>query len=123
MAKNERAGFIDIRLKHGAFSSLFRRFKAEGKSYGGLDFSDITALRQLLSNERARMLYTLKNNNPSSIYKLAKILGRDFKSVRKDLELLRNFGFVRFISESKGKKRRLKPVINLDTIHLTVHLS
>ena len=122
MAKKEREGFIDIRLRHGAFSSFFRRLKAEGKSYGGLEFSDITALRQLLSNEKARMLYILKNKNPSSIYELAKMLGRDFKSVRKDVELLRRFGLVRFISESKGKMHRLKPVINLDKIQLTIHL-
>lgn len=122
MAKNERIGNIDIRLKHGTFTSLFRRLTTEGRSYGGLDFSDITALRQLLSNEKARMLYTLKNKKPSSLYELAKMLGRDFKSVRKDLELLRHFGFVRFIAESKGKRKRLKPVINLDKIHLTIHL-
>lgn len=122
MAKNERTGNIDIRLKHGAFTSLFRRLTTEGKSYGGLDFSDIAALRQLLSNEKARMLYTLKNRSPSSIYELAKILGRDFKSVRNDLELLRHFGFVRFIAESRGKRKKLKPVINLDKIQLTIHL-
>jgi predicted transcriptional regulator len=122
MAEKERVGYIDIKLKHGAFSSLFRRIKTEGRSYGGLDFSDITALRQLLSNEKARILFTLKNKKPSSLYELAKLLGRDFKSVRKDIELLRNFGFVRFISESKGKKQRLKPVVNLDKIQLTIYL-
>lgn len=122
MAKEERLGSIDIKLKHGGFTSFFRKFKSEGRSYGGLDFSDITALRHLLSNERARMLYTLKNNNPSSVYNLAKMLGRDFKSVRKDIELLKNFGFVRLISESKGKLHRLKPVINLDKIQITIYL-
>lgn len=122
MAKEERTGFVEIRLKHGAFTSLFRRFKAEGRSYGGLDFSDITALRRLLSNEKARILYTLKEKNPVSIYALAKMLGRDFKSVRKDVELLRHFGFVRFIAESKGKRHKLKPVINLDKVQLTIYL-
>ncbi|MFH1249281.1 MAG: hypothetical protein V1660_03955 [archaeon] len=122
MVEKERIGFIDIRLKHGAFSALFRRFKADGKSYAGLDFTDIMALRQLLSNEKARMLFTLKNNNPSSIYSLAKMLGRDFKSVRKDVELLRNFGLVRLVPELKGKKQKLKPIINLDKIQLTLHL-
>jgi predicted transcriptional regulator len=122
MAEKEREGFIDIRLRHGAFAAFFRRLKAEGKSYGGLDFSDIAALRQLLTNEKARILYTLKNRKPSSVYELAKMLGRDFKSVRKDIELLRHFGFVRLIAESKGKIKRLKPVINLDKIQLTVHL-
>ena len=50
------------------------------------------------------------------------MLGRDFKSVRKDIELLRHFGFVRFISEAKGKRHNLKPVINLDKVQLTIYL-
>lgn len=122
MADKERVGLVDIRLRHGAFSAIFRRFKTEGRAYAGLDFTDITALRQLLSNEKARMLFTLKTKNPSSVYQLAKMLGRDFKSVRKDVELLKNFGLVRLVSEAKGKKQKLKPLINLDKIQLTLHL-
>lgn len=118
----EKARHVDIRLKHGAFSAFFRRFKVEGKKYGGLDFSEITALRQLLSNEKARMLWTLQNKSPASIYELAKMLGRDFKSVREDVELLKEFGFVRFIRESKGRRQRLKPVINLEKLHITLSL-
>lgn len=121
MAK-EKARYVDIKLKPGAFSAFFRRFKVEGRKYGGLDFSDITALRQLLSNEKARMLWTLQNKNPASIYELAKMLGRDFKSVREDVELLKQFGFVRLIRESKGKRQRLRPVINMEKLYITLSL-
>ena len=121
MAK-ENTRHIDIRLKHGAFAAFFRPFKVGGKKYAGLDFSEITALRQLLSNEKARILWTLQNKKPSSIYELAKILHRDFKSVRDDVELLKQFGFIRFIRESKGKRQRLKPIINFEKIHITVSL-
>jgi predicted transcriptional regulator len=121
MAK-EKSGYVEIKLKHGAFSAFFRRFRVDGRKYGGLDFSDITALRQLLSNEKARMLWVLQNKKPVSIYELAKMLNRDFKSVREDVELLRQFGFVRFIRESKGKRQRLKPIINLEKLHITVSL-
>lgn len=122
MAKKEQTANIDIKLKHGAFSVFFRRFKVEGRRYGGLDFSEITALRQLLSNEKARILWTLENQKPSSIYELAKLLKRDFKSVREDVELLKQFGFVRFIHESKGKRHRLKPVLNLKKLNISISL-
>ncbi len=122
MAKNDKTGHIEIKLRHGAFSTFFRRFKVEGRRYGGLDFSDVTALRQLLSNEKARILWTLQNKKPGSIYELAKMLGRDFKSVRQDIELLRQFGFVRLISETKGKRKKLKPVLNLEKLNITVSL-
>jgi predicted transcriptional regulator len=64
----------------------------------------------------------LQNKKPSSIYELAKILKRDFKSVRSDIELLKQFGFVKFIAESKGKRRKLKPVLNIKKLHVTVSL-
>lgn len=122
MAKGEKTGHIEIKLRHGAFSTFFRHFKVEGRRYGGLDFSDITALRQLLSNEKSRILWTLQNKKPGSIYELAKMLGRDFKSVRQDIELLKQFGFVRFLAESRGKRKKLKPILNLEKLQITVSL-
>ncbi|MFH0831836.1 MAG: hypothetical protein V1886_03150 [archaeon] len=122
MAKEEKEGHFEIRLKHGAFSTFFRHFKVEGKKYAGLDFSEISALRQLLSNEKARILWTLQNKNPGSIYELAKLLGRDFKSVRGDVELLRQFNLIRLSPETKGKRKKLKPVINLRKLNITLSI-
>ncbi len=123
MADKGKVKEIDIRLKHGAFSAFFRRFTVDGRVYGGLNFTDITALRQLLSNEKARILYTIQNSKPKSVYELAKMLGRDFKSVRKDIELLRQFELVRFEAESKGRKKRLKPMLNLTRLQINLDLS
>ena len=122
MAKEEKTGHFEIKLKHGAFSTFFRHFKVEGKKYAGLDFSDISALRQLLSNEKARILWTLQNKKPGSIYGLAKMLGRDFKSVRGDIELLRQFSLVRFVQEAKGRRKKLKPVLNVEKLSITISI-
>lgn len=124
MAKEEsRTRHIEVKLRHGGiFSAFFRPFTARGERYSGLDFSDISALRQLLSNEKARMLFTLQNKKPSSIYQLAKTLGRDFKSVRKDVELLKQFGFIRFEAGGKGKRKSLKPVLNLSRLEISINL-
>ena len=56
------------------------------------DFEALSALRRLLSNEKARLLHVIKKNRPKSIYELAKILKRDFKSVNEDIKLLQRFG-------------------------------
>ena len=69
------------------------------------DFSGILALRQLLSNEKARILHVIKTQSPTSIYDLSKKLDRTFKSVNDDLKLLERFGFIELIEE-KTKKRR-----------------
>lgn len=120
--KREKTRYIDLEIKSSAFTAFFRTFGIAGKKRGGIDFSEITALRQLLSNERARMLHTLRTKKPDSIYQLAKLLGRDFKSVRKDVELLRHFDLVRLEKGEKGKRKLIKPISNLDVLHLKLKL-
>jgi predicted transcriptional regulator len=78
------------------------------------------ALRQLLSNEKARILDTIKNEKPISIYNLAKKLNRSFKSVNDDIKLLQRFGFIELVEEKTKNRIRYRPVIVVDKI--TIHL-
>lgn len=103
---------ITITQSKGAFS-IFRKAGISKKDY---DFEGLSALRQLLSNEKARLLHTIKSRSPGSIYDLAKILGRSFKSVNDDLKLLERFGFVEMIEEKTKKRIRHKPVLLVDKI-------
>jgi predicted transcriptional regulator len=86
------------------------------------DFSDVKILRNLLSNEKSRILFFLKHKNPNSIYSLAKSLGRDFKAVREDLYALERFGFIEFVSEKKGKRESLKPVLSIDSLQIIINI-
>jgi predicted transcriptional regulator len=104
---------ITITESKGAFS-LFKKSKTD------YDFEGILALRQLLSNEKARILHTIKTQKPQSIYDLAKKLGRGFKSVNDDVKLLKRFGFIELIEEKTKNRKRLRPQIVVDTI--TIHL-
>lgn len=117
MAKKTKTRTITLKEDSGSFYSIFKRFRGEKDEY---DFSGISSLRQLLSNERARILNVIKNKNPDSIYALAKILGRDFKSVRGDIKLLERFGFLDLVQESRGKRERLKPVLAVDEINIII---
>jgi predicted transcriptional regulator len=96
---------------------FFKKAKTSKEDY---DFSGIHALRQLLSNERMRILDTIKNKNPSSIYELAKIIDRSFKSVSEDIKLLERFGFIELIEEKTKKRKRHRPQLIVDT--LTIHV-
>ncbi|MBU0958559.1 MAG: hypothetical protein KKB31_01310, partial [Nanoarchaeota archaeon] len=80
------------------------------------DFSGILALRQLLSNEKARILHVIKHHKPLSIYDLAKKLDRGFKSVNDDLKMLERFGFIEFTEEKTKNRIRHKPEIVVDTM-------
>ena len=84
------------------------------------NFSGLLALRQLLNNEKARMIHVIKTQNPASIYDLAKKLGRGFKAVNDDLKLLERFGFIELVAEKHQNRTRHKPQIVVDSV--TIHV-
>jgi predicted transcriptional regulator len=116
--KRIKSKSITLKQESGGFSSIFRGFKADEK-YAN---PDIAQLRSMLSNEKARMLHVLRTKQPNSLYELAKILGRDFKSVRQDIRLLEEFGFVEMIPIHKGKREKLKPILVLDELRINIQI-
>jgi|TARA_Y100000310_G_scaffold213828_1_gene214823 predicted transcriptional regulator len=118
MAKKIKVREITITESQGTFS-IFKKQKTSKKDY---DFTGMLALRQLLSNEKARILHTIKTQKPGSIYELAKKLDRGFKSVNDDIKLLERFGFIELIEERTKKRVRHKPEIVVDvmTIHIKI---
>lgn len=119
MAKKEKTRIISINISPGAFSSIFRRFVGEKSDY---EFSGLAELRQILSNEKAKILYSIKYQKPKSIYHLSKLLKRNFKSVYKDIKLLEKFGFLELIEEKKANRKCLKPVLAIDSIQVNFQL-
>ena len=107
---------ITIKESKGGFSIFSKGSSGKGE----YDFDGISALRQLLSNEKARMIYTIKNENPKSIYGLAKTLKRPFKAVMDDVKLLERFGFIDLLEEKTKKRVRHRPIIVVDNI--TIHV-
>jgi predicted transcriptional regulator len=109
---------ITIKESKGAFS-IFKSSEISKESY---DFSGILALRQLLSNEKARILDAIKTQNPISIYDLAKKLKRGFKSVNDDVKLLKRFGFIELIEEKTKDRKRYRPVLAAETITINLKI-
>ena len=106
-----------IREEGGAFGILP---KSKGTKKEEYDFDGLDSLRKLLSKEKARLIDVVKYKKPASIYSLAKILGRPFKAVSDDINLLVRFGIIEIASEKKNNRTRHRPVISVD--HLTIHL-
>ncbi|MFA5857221.1 MAG: hypothetical protein WC867_07700 [Candidatus Pacearchaeota archaeon] len=108
---------ITVAERSGTFSSIFHKIKGDKKNSG------ISILRNLLSDEKARLLNIAKTKQPESIYHLAKLLGRDFKAVRHDIKLLEEFGFIELISSHKNGRERLRPVVDADKLIVTIDLN
>ena len=117
--KNEkRTRIINLFVTPNALTSIFKRLKGDRSDY---DFSGLTDLRQLLSNEKAKILNIIKNKSPEAIYRLARILGRDFKAVREDIKLLERFGFIELKQVIKGRRKSLKPSIVIEILQLNIN--
>ena len=118
MASKTKTREITITESHGAFS-LLKKYTSSKTEY---DFSGIHALRQLLSNEKARMLNVIKTEKPGSVYELAKKLGRGFKSVNDDIKLLERFGFVELTAEKTKNRVRHRPEVVVDNLVINIKL-
>lgn len=119
MAKRNKIREINIVDDSGVFAAFFKKFTHDQEEF---DFDALSTLRRLLSNEKAKILYTIKSKKPSSMYNLAKILDRDFKSVSDDVKLLERFGFIEMIAEKTGKRQRLKPILVSDSITINIKI-
>ena len=119
MAKKTKTREITITESQGAFSIFKKPKSSKKKDY---DFTGIQALRQLLSNEKARILHTIKTQKPGSIYELSKQLGRSFKSVSDDIKLLERFGFIELTAEKTKNRVRHKPEIVVNSVIVNVKI-
>jgi predicted transcriptional regulator len=114
--KRVKTRYVDINVRGESFVS---------KLTGGpkkFDLSDIALLRSLITNEKAKILHVIKTQNPSSIYQLARFLGRDFKAVWKDLNVLKRFGIIEFHLNKKGKRKSLQPILTLDSLQIIINI-
>jgi len=117
MAKKQRTRIVNLYITPNAFASIFKRLRGDRSDF---DFSGLVDLRQLLSNEKAKILNVIKNQKPESVYKLSKFLGRDFKSVRDDIKVLEKYGLIELKPEKAGNRNRLKPLMAIDSLQINI---
>jgi predicted transcriptional regulator len=101
---------IEIKPLEKVLSSFSDTFKAvqggrKAASRGGAYFTSIEAARNFLTPERLGLLRVLRESRPESVYELAKITGRNLKTVQTDLKILQRHGLVEF-RQVKGPARR-----------------
>jgi predicted transcriptional regulator len=116
--KKLKTQIITIEEKQGTFSAIFNKFKGEKNP----EKSDLAILRSLLTDQKAKLLHVLKTKQPNSLYELAKLLAKDFKSVRQDVLLLEKMGLIELIPVHKGKREKLKPLLVIDSLEIKIVL-
>ena len=100
-----------------AFSAAQKRIPLRNK--GGVFFTSLEAVRNFLTPKRLEILHEIKQKNPHSIYELAKIMHRSFRSVLRDVELLTRHGLVT-LTKSKKARKSVHPSVAYDAINLWI---
>ena len=87
-----------------------------------LSFPNLFWLAKILSPERLRLIQTIKEHKPESIYQLAKSLNRATSNVQKDVHDLADYGIIELKKvKRKGMKRvSLQPEYNWDGFDIAV---
>lgn len=90
------------------------------KPFIGEYFESLDAVRNILTDKRLDLWRIIRDKKPNSISTLAKLAGRGFKAVHRDLRLLENLGLITF-KKAKGKRGDLQtPVSLVDELRLAV---
>jgi predicted transcriptional regulator len=89
------------------------------KKHEGLYFENLEAMRKVLTEERLWILKVVKQRQPSSIYALAKVLGRDTKNTFNDVHFLSEAGLIE-LKKSKDGREKTTPIVRYDKILLEI---
>jgi predicted transcriptional regulator len=82
-------------------------------------FESLEAMRKVLTEERLRILKTIRKSHPASIYDLAKILKRDVKNTFVDVQFLAQIGLIGLRKTKEGREKTV-PSVNYDKILLEI---
>lgn len=101
------------------------RAAAAGKAVSAenrLVFRNVEDLRKFLTPERIRILRLIRHERPKSVYALAKLAGRDRKSVTTDLSVLERMGLVEVEKTDRGARDRSVPTVSYSRIEIAVEV-
>lgn len=112
--KSDEELFSDIKEVWGKLEAGEKVKKHESISFESLD-----AMRKVLTEERLRILKTIKKEHPKSIYELAKMIHRDIKNTFNDVQFLSEAGLIE-LEKTKDGREKTTPHVNYDKILLEI---
>ncbi len=84
-----------------------------------ISFRNIDVMRKVLTNKRLQLIKTIKKYKPNSIYELAKIVGRDAKSVNIDVKVLYKLGMID-LKKTDKKRESITPTVEYNEIDIAI---
>jgi predicted transcriptional regulator len=85
----------------------------------GTYFTSLEAARKVLTPKRLQLLRVIRKGRPDSVYQLAQLVGRDFKNVHADVQMLAAYGLVSLEKTQTGR-RTTAPRVSFSAIEFRV---
>ena len=120
----------DIKISIKSDEDIFKEVKGvwekiekgeKVKKHEGISFESIDDMRKVLTEERLRILKTIKKEHPQSIYELAKMIHRDIKNTFDDVQFLAQAGLVE-LQNTKNGREKTTPLVNYNRILLEIQV-
>ena len=84
-----------------------------------ISFRNVDVMRKVLTNKRLQLIKSIRKHKPQSIYELAKIVGRDPKSVNIDIMVLNKLGMID-LKRTDKKRENIVPKVNYEKIDIAI---
>jgi predicted transcriptional regulator len=120
----------DIKISIKSDEDIFKEVKrvwekiekgGKVKKHEGISFESIDDMRKVLTEERLKILKTIKKEHPQSIYELAKMIHRDIKNTFDDVQFLAQAGLVE-LRKTKNGREKTTPHVNYNRILLEIQI-
>jgi predicted transcriptional regulator len=82
----------------------------------------LEAARRLLTPQRLKMLGIIKREKPSSLYELAKRMGKDFGAIYRDVGILSEAGLIQREGYHEGNREKTRVGVRAKEIRLSVSI-
>lgn len=89
------------------------------KKHEGISFDSIDSMRKVLTEERLRILRTVRKERPALVYELAKKLNQDIKNTFNDVQFLAQADLLELKKTKVGREKNT-PLVNYDKILLEI---
>jgi predicted transcriptional regulator len=112
-------------FKNRARESVKNAIKNKTRSLDQKDtliFSSVTAYQKFMTEQKYAILAAIRVLKPTSIYQLAKMVGRDFANVKRDCAALAAMKFITLIKVN-DERGTLVPELSFEYDTIKVHMS
>ena len=104
MAQDFKNGIApDVLAEQAPHAGMPKREKEAQRIFENLD-----AVRAVLTEKRLALLGLVRERAPKSVAELARMAKRDFKSIYRDVEALRELGLIKVAGTRRGVSSRLR---------------